>query len=691
MTRTRNVKNTTKFKRSIKAISPVIATLLMIAIAVVASLVVYAWVSGYIGFQTNNAGQAIQIQSYSPGTDPNTMDIYVQNVGQGEVKVGGVYLNDAKVDPTQTDLTITKGATIKLTVPTTWIPGEEVDIKVTTTSGTFSEIKGTGPSGGSSLPKYTLIVNPSTQGDVVKSPNQAQYSHGTTVMLTATATVDGYTFVSWSGDVPAADANSNPVTIIMDSNKVVTPTFVQTPYSLTTDTDGSGRGTITPDAVAPYTFNQIVRLTAETDISSTFGGWTGDGTVDSQNPLVYIVQLNGDKTATASFTIKTVTITPQTVTNGAITPSTVQTVNYGTDSPTFTVTASTAGNGYRIINVFDGTTVLGGAGLTSFQYTFQNVIANHQISATFEPIPITHAVHFAMDTVGQSITPTVGDYTYIDGEVVQLGATADGTHHFDHWTATGTGTTITFDDATKQDAKATISSPGTITAIFHANTAPSHIHLDTDEFDQIIVGDHVHFQGYLQNAANLGINGKTISFTLTGPGGITRTTTPDNTNIFGYFDSNPSQALDVAGSWTATANFAGDTTYDQSQTSYTFTVAEKKWHAESMTQGQTISEGSGGSHHHHTQVIITVVDPYGNPLGDNIQVQVTWTVNNVPNLITSADTNDDGQATIVSPPDNTNQYQFTVTAINIPNDNGWSYDATATANTITLPQTLNAP
>ena len=38
MTRIRNVKNTTKFKRSIKAISPVIATLLMIAIAVVASL-----------------------------------------------------------------------------------------------------------------------------------------------------------------------------------------------------------------------------------------------------------------------------------------------------------------------------------------------------------------------------------------------------------------------------------------------------------------------------------------------------------------------------------------------------------------------------------------------------------------------------------------------------------------------------
>ena len=39
----------TKIKRSVRAISPVIATLLMIAIAVAASFVVYAWVIGYIG------------------------------------------------------------------------------------------------------------------------------------------------------------------------------------------------------------------------------------------------------------------------------------------------------------------------------------------------------------------------------------------------------------------------------------------------------------------------------------------------------------------------------------------------------------------------------------------------------------------------------------------------------------------
>ncbi len=58
-------KSIRKFRRNMRAISPVIATLLMIAIAVVASLVTYAWVMGYMNFTTEKTGKAIQIQSVS--------------------------------------------------------------------------------------------------------------------------------------------------------------------------------------------------------------------------------------------------------------------------------------------------------------------------------------------------------------------------------------------------------------------------------------------------------------------------------------------------------------------------------------------------------------------------------------------------------------------------------------------------
>ena len=85
----------TKIRRNIKAISPVISVLLMIAIAVVAALVAYAWVMGYLNFQQSNTGKSINIQSYAPG--PQGMNVYVQNVGQGMVDLnpsGAVYIND---------------------------------------------------------------------------------------------------------------------------------------------------------------------------------------------------------------------------------------------------------------------------------------------------------------------------------------------------------------------------------------------------------------------------------------------------------------------------------------------------------------------------------------------------------------------------------------------------------------------
>jgi flagellin-like protein len=71
-----------KFRRNTRAISPVIATLLMIAIAVVASLVTYAWVMGYMNFTTQKTGNAIQIQT----VDQVGQVVYVQNVGTSTVK-----------------------------------------------------------------------------------------------------------------------------------------------------------------------------------------------------------------------------------------------------------------------------------------------------------------------------------------------------------------------------------------------------------------------------------------------------------------------------------------------------------------------------------------------------------------------------------------------------------------------------
>jgi uncharacterized repeat protein (TIGR02543 family) len=67
---------------------------------------------------------------------------------------------------------------------------------------------------------FTLTVN-AVNGSVVKTPNQATYTNGSSVVLTATAAA-GYVFSSWSGD---ATGSVSPLTVIMNSNKNITANF----------------------------------------------------------------------------------------------------------------------------------------------------------------------------------------------------------------------------------------------------------------------------------------------------------------------------------------------------------------------------------------------------------------------------------------------------------------------------------
>ena len=113
----------TKFRRSIRAISPIISTLLLIAIAVAAALVAYAWVMGYMNFTTNKVNDGIQIQSVTAttGTAGYNLVIYAQNVGSNAVKFAtgsSLYINGALQtaggDPTT--LTLAPSATDTWTV-----------------------------------------------------------------------------------------------------------------------------------------------------------------------------------------------------------------------------------------------------------------------------------------------------------------------------------------------------------------------------------------------------------------------------------------------------------------------------------------------------------------------------------------------------------------------------------------------
>ncbi|GEM_PF-756063 len=212
---------------------------------------------------------------------------------------------------------------------------------------------------------YTLTVL-ATNGSVTKNPDQATYDSNSTVELTATPGV-GYHFTGWSGD---ATGTTNPLTVTMDANKNITANFSINTYTLSI-LAVNGNVLKNPDQVS-YDSNTTVELTATPVTGYHFTGWSVDAS-GMTNPLLVI--MDADKDIRANFGINSYVITATSGTNGTISPSGSDTLDYGSNEQ-FTFTPST---GYHVdIVTVDGVSV---DSITT--YTFLNVTMNHTIHVTF--------------------------------------------------------------------------------------------------------------------------------------------------------------------------------------------------------------------------------------------------------------------------------------------------------------------
>jgi flagellin-like protein len=88
-----------KFKSRVlkrRGVSPVIATLLLILIAVAAAVLVYLWVSGYVGTATRaqpEMEEKIKIEAVSGvKSGPTTITCYVRNIGGVDAVIVSAYL-----------------------------------------------------------------------------------------------------------------------------------------------------------------------------------------------------------------------------------------------------------------------------------------------------------------------------------------------------------------------------------------------------------------------------------------------------------------------------------------------------------------------------------------------------------------------------------------------------------------------
>jgi len=83
--------------RKRKAISPLIATLLLIAIAVAASVLTYSWVMSMVGSQSAQAQTQVRIDSVTWSLTADTASLLVRNTGSiaAEIESISIRLNKA--------------------------------------------------------------------------------------------------------------------------------------------------------------------------------------------------------------------------------------------------------------------------------------------------------------------------------------------------------------------------------------------------------------------------------------------------------------------------------------------------------------------------------------------------------------------------------------------------------------------
>jgi uncharacterized repeat protein (TIGR02543 family) len=268
------------------------------------------------------------------------------------------------------------------------------------------------------LDTHTLAVIVSGSGTVAKVPDQANYVHGTSVQLTAAA-ASGWHFVGWSGD---ATGTANPITIVMDADKIVNLTFEINTYKLAVITNGSGTVTRNPEAEF-YPFGTTVEVTAVPAPGWYLVNWTGDAS--GTDPTVF-VYMDAIKSVTAHFAVNTYSLTVNVVGSGSVAkdPNLLE-YNHGTSVEL----QATAVFGYHFV---------GWSGDATGATTPVNVLmdADKAVTATF-------AINVYTLTVSTTGTGAVGkspdQATYTHGSNVQLTATPGAGWFFVNWTGSATG------------------------------------------------------------------------------------------------------------------------------------------------------------------------------------------------------------------------------------------------------------
>jgi hypothetical protein len=455
------MRNITRIKRSVRAISPVISVLLMIAIAVIAALVAYAWVMGYMGNQTSKAGNGIQLQSF---TTKGNLVLYVQNTGQGTVHLkydGAVYVNDVLKNILLADdqnakeldvIPIAEGQTVTLVIDYIPVPNEQLRIKIVTMEGSF--IEGAGNAGQQTSQVAVAINKVGGSAASSVSPASGNYYVGQVIQLQATVGA-GDIFTSWTSSSNIhlyGDDSATSIVAKVNGAGTITGAFTTATSPRLDFTTGTGQNIEVNKLSDPITVKRQQDGAGSITVTLATLSATGVFCDVNGNPLANNELVIDAQGGSAQFRYKDSTVGTYTLTASAsgYTPDNTQITIKAAPAPTPTPTPTTSTNPTPTTSTEPTPTPT-----TSTEPT-------PTPTTSTEPTPNVQ-VTFAVSPAGAGTVNPTGTQSYAPGTTVPIQAQANSGYTFSSWTYTGN---IEITSSTSSSTNAKVNSEGTITANF---------------------------------------------------------------------------------------------------------------------------------------------------------------------------------------------------------------------------------
>ena len=237
---------------------------------------------------------------------------------------------------------------------------------------------------------YSVTTTAGTGGSITPS-GIATLNYGTSQLYTITPTA-GYSIADVKVDGVSVGAVATYTFATVTANHTIAASFAVITYSVTAS--ASTGGSITPSGTATVNSGASQNYTITPATGYTIADVKVDGVSVGAVATYTFATVTANHTIAASFAVITYSVTATAGTGGSITPSSIATVNSGSNQ-SYTITPAT---GYTIADVkVDGVSVGAVA-----SYTFTTVTANHTIAASFAVI--TYSVNASAGT-GGSITP----------------------------------------------------------------------------------------------------------------------------------------------------------------------------------------------------------------------------------------------------------------------------------------------